>query len=123
VPADDRLIVVQKDGKKIEGKMIEATDNNLTMSRNGKVVNVARADIREIFHSKGKAAKGKWAAIGAGVGAGAGAGIGAIQYSPDRDDSEIYVAMGSLIGVGAGAVTGLLFGTSRRNRTLIYSAP
>jgi hypothetical protein len=103
--------------------MIEANDNNLTMSRSGKVVNVARSDIREIFHSKGKAAKGKWAAIGAGVGAGAGAGIGAIQYSPDRDDSEIYVAMGSLIGVGAGAVTGLLFGTSRRNRTLIYSAP
>ena len=123
MPADERLIVVQKDGKKIEGRMIEANDNNLTLSRSGKVVNVARGDIREIFHSKGKAAKGKWAAIGAGVGAGAGSGIGAIKYSPESDDSEIYVAMGCLIGVGAGAVTGLLFGASRRNRTLIYSAP
>ena len=122
VPADDRLIVKQKDGKTIEGKMIEASETNLTLSRNSKVVNISRDSIREIHHSKGKAAKGKWAAIGAGVGAAVGAGIGATKLTSD-EDSRIYVTGGLLIGAGAGAVTGLLIGTSRRQRTLIYTAP
>jgi hypothetical protein len=123
VGTDERLVIKQKDGKTISGRMIEANDANLTISRNGKVVNIARADIQQIEHSKGKAAKGKWAAIGAGVGAGAGAGIGASKYSPDRDDSEMWIPVGLMFGAGAGAITGLLFGASRRDRTLIYQAP
>ena len=82
---------------------------------------IARADIRQVYVTHGKAEKGKWAAIGAGIGAGGGAGIGAIKYSPDSDDSGIYVVMGLAIGTGVGAVTGLLFGQSRRDRTLVYS--
>ena len=123
VAVDDRLIVKQKDGKTIEGKMIEATETNLTISRDGKVVNIPRDAIRQIEHSTGKAAKGKWAAIGTGVGAAAGAGIGATKYRADRDDYEIYPVMGALIGAGAGAVAGLLIGSSRRKRELIYTAP
>lgn len=76
----------------------------------------------QIYVSEGRADKAKWTAIGAGVGAGAGAGIGAIKYSPDRDDSGIYVVGGLLIGVGAGALGGLAFGASRRQRTLVYSS-
>lgn len=123
VAVDDRLIVKQKDGKTIEGKMIEASDTNLTMSRDGKVVNISRDAIRQIEHSTGKAEKGKWAAIGAGVGLGAGAGIGATKYRSDRDDYGIYPVMGALIGVGVGAVSGLMFGASRRKREVIYYAP
>src|ERR1044072_5785667 len=85
MPADERVIVKQKDGKTIEGKMIEANDNNLSISRNGKVVNIARDSIQQIQHVKGKAAKGKWALIGTGVGAAAGAGIGATRVSKDHD--------------------------------------
>jgi hypothetical protein len=123
IPADERLIVKQKDGKTIEGKMIEASETNLTLSRNNKVVNISRDNVRQVQRSTGKAAKGKWAAIGAGIGAGAGTGIGAAKYSPDRDDSEIWIAMGLLLGAGTGAVTGALFGASRRKRTLVYEAP
>jgi hypothetical protein len=123
VAVDDLLIVKQKDGKTIEGKMIEASETNLTLSRDKKVVNISRDSIQEIQHSKGKAARGKWALIGAGIGAGAGAGIGAVKYSPQSDDSEIYIYGGTLIGAGAGAISGLLFGASRRHRTLIYTAP
>jgi hypothetical protein len=123
VAVDDRLIVRQKDGKTIEGKMIEATQTNLTISRDGRVVNISRDAIRQIEHSTGKAAKGKWAAIGTGVGAAAGAGIGATKYRADRDDYGIYPMMGALIGAGAGAVAGLLIGSSRRKRELIYTAP
>jgi Zn-dependent alcohol dehydrogenase len=117
---DERLIVKQKDGKTIEGRMIEASETNLTLSRNNKVVNIPRASIQRIEHSRGKAAKGKWALIGAGVGAGAGAAIG---QSKVKSDAEIWLPVGLIFGTGIGAGVGALFGASRRNRTLIYEAP
>jgi uncharacterized membrane protein len=120
---DERLIVKKKDGKTIEGRMIEASETNLTISRDNKVVNISRSDIREIYHSTGKAAKSKWALIGTGFGAGAGAGLGAIKYDSNRDDYVIYPVMGFIIGAGVGAVTGLAFGASRRSRNLIYQVP
>jgi hypothetical protein len=123
VGTDERLIVKQKDGKTVEGRMIEASETNLTLSRNGKVINISRDGILQIHHSKGQAAKGKWALIGAGIGGAAGAGIGATRVSADRDDSEIWVPVGLIFGSGAGAITGLLFGASRRQRELIYMAP
>ncbi len=123
VPADDRLIVKQKDGNTIEGKMIEASETNLTMSRDKKVVNISRDNIREIHRSKGKAAKGKWTAIGAGVGAGVGAGIGAAQYSQCSSDCGIYITAGMALGAGIGALGGWAIGASRRDRELIYTAP
>lgn len=123
VPADDRLIVKQRDGRTIEAKMIEASETNLTVSRDKKVVNISRDNIREIHWSKGKAAKGKWTAIGAGVGAGAGAGIGAAQYSQCSSDCGIYILAGVALGAGIGALGGLAIGASRRDRELIYTAP
>jgi hypothetical protein len=123
IGADERLIVRQKDGKTLGGKMIEATDTNLTLSRNGKVVNISRDSIQQIEHSRGKAAKGKWALIGTGIGAAAGAGIGGAKASSVLDDGEIYTLAGAVIGAGAGAVGGVLFGASRRQRELIYTAP
>ncbi|HEY2963911.1 MAG TPA: hypothetical protein VGJ37_15940 [Pyrinomonadaceae bacterium] len=118
---NEKLIVKQKNGKEVSGLMIEATDTTLTIDRDGKPVAIPRADVRQVYVIEGKAAKGKWALIGAGIGAGAGTGIGAVKYSPDRDDSEIWVAMGLLIGTGAGAVGGLLFGQSKRKRIMVYA--
>jgi hypothetical protein len=123
ITTHERLIVRQKDGKTIEGKMIEANETNLTLSRSGKVVNIPRDSIRQIQQVKGKAAKGKWAVIGTGIGAAAGAGIGATKVSANRDDSEIWLPVGLIYGAGAGAVGGLIFGASRRNRTVIYEVP
>jgi Zn-dependent alcohol dehydrogenase len=120
VAADERLIVKQKDGKTIEGRMIEASETNLTLSRNNRVVNISRDSIQQIQHSRGKAAKGKWALIGAGIGAGAGAAIG---QSKVKSDAEIWLPVGFVFGTGIGAGVGALFGASRRNRTLIYEAP
>lgn len=118
---NERLVVKQKNGKEVKGLMIEATDNTLTIDRDGKPVAIPRADVRQVHIVEGKASKGKWALIGAGIGAGTGSGIGYGKYSPDSDDSEIYIAMGLLIGAGAGAVGGLLFGQSRRKRVMVYS--
>jgi len=123
VASDERLIVKQKDGTTIEGKMIEATETNLTLSRKNKVVNIARDSIQQIEHSKGKAKKGKWALIGAGAGAAVGGGIGLAKNNSIIDDGELYIVAGVLIGAGSGAVGGALFGASRRHRELIYTAP
>ena len=122
VPADDRLIVKQKDGKSLEGKMIEANETNLSISRDKKVVNISRDNIAQVEHSRGKAEKTKWALIGTGAGAAVGAGIGASKRNSGSDD-EIYVPFGLALGAGIGAVAGLLIGASRRNREVIYSAP
>ena len=118
---NERLVIKQKNGKEVKGLMIEATDTTLTIDRDGKPHGIPRADVRQVFVIEGKAAKGKWALIGAGVGAGAGTGIGATKYSPDGDDTEIYPIMGLLIGAGVGAVTGLLVGQGRRKRVMVYS--
>jgi hypothetical protein len=118
---NERLVVKQKNGKEIKGLMIEATDTTLTIDRDGKPVAIPRADVRQVSVIEGKAAKGKWALIGAGVGAGAGAGIGATKYRSDRDDYGIYPVVGLLIGTGAGAAAGFLIGQTKRHRVMVYS--
>lgn len=122
IGTDEKVVVKQKDGKEVKGRMIDASETTLTIDRDGKPFAIARADVQKVHVIEGKAQKGKWALIGAGAGAAAGAGIGAIKYSPDSDDSEIYIWVGTLFGIGAGAATGLLFGQSRRKREMIYSA-
>lgn len=121
LPTNERLVVKQKSGKELKGLMIEATETTLTIDRDGKPVAIARADVRHVYVIEGKASKGKWALIGAGIGAGAGTGIGYAKYSPNSDDSEIYIAMGLLIGAGAGAVSGLLLGQNKRKRVMVYA--
>jgi hypothetical protein len=122
VKTNEKLMVRKKDGKEVTGEMIEASETALTIDRDGKPLSIPRSDVRQLYVISGKAAKGKWALIGAGIGAGAGTGIGAAKYSPNRDDSEIWIGMGLLIGTGAGALGGLMFGQSRRKRVMVYDA-
>lgn len=119
---NEKLLVRQRDGKELKGRMIEATDTTLTIDRDGKPLSIARTDVRQVYVIEGKAQKGKWALIGAGIGAGAGAGIGAIKYSPNRDDSEIWIPIGLMFGTGIGAASGFLFGTTTRKRVMVYDA-
>lgn len=121
IKTNERLLVRQKNGKEIKGEMIEASDTTLTIDRDGKPLNIARGDVRQVYVVTGNAQKGKWALIGAGIGAGAGAGIGYAKYSPNVDDSEIYIGIGLLIGAGTGALSGMLFGQSTRKRLIIYA--
>lgn len=122
IKANEDIIVRRMDGKQFKGEMIEASDTSLTIDRDGKPFSIPRSDVRQVYVISGKAQKGKWALIGAGIGAGAGTGIGATKYDSNKDDYEIYIYMGTLIGTGVGAVSGLLFGQTRRNRTMVYDA-
>ena len=119
---NEKLLVRQKDGKELKGRMIEATDTTLTIDRDGKPLSIARTDVRQVYVMEGKAQKGKWALIGAGIGAGAGAGIGAAKYSNTVDDSQIWIPVGLMFGTGIGAASGLLFGASTRKRVMVYDA-
>lgn len=122
IKTNEQLFVRQKNGKEFKGEMIEASDTSLTIDRDGKPLSISRNDVRQVYVVSGKAEKGKWALIGAGIGAGAGTGIGAVKYSPNVDDSEVYIVGGLLIGTGVGAVSGMLFGQTRRKREMVYDA-
>jgi len=122
IKTDERLFVRLTNGKEIKGRMIEASDTPLTIDRDHKPFSIARTDVRQVYVVSGTAQKGKWALIGAGIGAGAGAGIGYAKYSPNSDDSEIYIPIGLLIGAGSGALGGMLFGQTTRKRELVYAA-
>ena len=117
-----RLVVKRNDGKEVKGEMIEASDTALTIDRDGKPFSIPRNEVRQVHVIEGKASKGKWALIGAGIGAAAGTGIGALKYDPNKDDYAIYIYMGTFIGTGVGAVSGLLFGQTKRSRTMVYDA-
>lgn len=121
IGTDERLVVKRKDGKEFKGRMIEASETTLTIDRDGKPFAIARGDVRQVHVITGKAEKGKWALIGAGLGGAAGSGIGAIKYSPNVDDSELFIGVGLLLGVGAGAVSGMFFGRGKRKRELVYA--
>jgi hypothetical protein len=122
VKTNERLVVKRNDGKEFKGEMIEASDTALTIDRDGKPFSIPRNEVRHVYVIESKAAKGKWALIGAGIGAGAGTGIGAMKYDSNKDDYGIYIYMGTFIGAGVGAVSGLLFGQTRRDRVMVYDA-
>jgi hypothetical protein len=121
IKTDEKLMVRQKNGKEIKGEMIEASETSLTIDRDGRPFSIARSDVRQVYIVHGKAQKGKWALIGAGIGAGTGAVIGAAKYSPDRDDSEIWLPVGVIMGSGFGALGGMVFGQTTRKRELVYA--
>lgn len=121
IRTNEKLFVRQKNGKELKGEMIEASDTALTIDRDGKPVSIPRTDVRQVYIVEGKAQKGKWALIGAGTGAGVGAAVGYAKYSPDSDDSELWIPVGLMFGAGIGAVSGLLFGQTTRKRTMVFS--
>jgi hypothetical protein len=119
VTPGEELVVTLKTEKEVKGKFLDAGAGEVSIERKGKRESVLKDTIAQIHLVKGKAAKGKWAVIGAGVGAGAGAGIGQTQ-NHGGDDQGIYPIVGAFIGTGIGAATGYIFGISRRKRELIY---
>ena len=119
---NERLVVKRNDGKEFKGEMIEASDTALTIDHDGKPFSIPRNEVRHVYTIESKAAKGKWALIGAGIGAGAGTGIGAMKYDSNKDDYGIYIYMGTFIGAGVGAISGFVFGQTRRSRVMVYDA-
>jgi len=122
VPAGDELVIKLKGGQSVRGRLTGVTDDVLSVTRKNRGETFGRADISEVYHVRRKAAKAKYALIGAGAGAAAGALAGKAKNSPPIDDGEIYVVLGAAVGAGVGAVAGALVGLGRRKKVLIYQA-
>ena len=123
VGADENLLIRLKDGKKISGKFSSANDSELTIIRKGRQQVIPKDSIAQVHHSKRKAEKAKYAAIGAGIGAGAGAAIGGAKANSTSDDGYVYTIVGVIFGAGFGALGGLLWGSAKQKHVLIYEAP
>jgi hypothetical protein len=126
VPLGDRLSIKLKDGKKMEGKLLAASDTSITLDRGNKTSDLDRNSIaklqRYVSNSVGKSI-GKSTAIGAGIGFGAGAGVAlaADQYE-DIETAGLVGILGA-IGAGIGAAVGALVGAASatgRKKVLIY---
>jgi hypothetical protein len=122
VGVGEELIIKLKDGKSVNGKLTTITDTEVRIRRKNQEQTFNKDDIQQVYHSQGKAAKAKYALIGAGVGAGAGAIVGSVKNSQTIDDGGIYIVALTPIMAGAGALAGWLVGQGRRRRLLIYQA-
>jgi hypothetical protein len=119
-----KLGVKLRDGKKLDGKLISASDNGLSVSVKDKPVEVRREDVLSV-HLMSKKSVTKAVLIGMGAGAAAGAVIGlAGSAGNDSFDSIDHAVTAGLtvVGAGAGALAGYLVGRSGRKRVLIYQA-
>ena len=123
LPADEDISIKLKDGKRVRGEFLSATDNEVTITRKGKGESFAKDAIAQIERLERKAEKGKYAAIGAAIGTGVGAGIGGAKASSASDDGYVYTIVGVAFGAGFGALGGFIFGQGKRKHVLIYQAP
>lgn len=120
-----KLSLRLKDGKKLEGRLRNISDTELTLDRDNKSTSVTRDFIAKVYRveqkSRGKSVT-KGALIGAGIGFGAGAGVAIAAGSyEDLETAELVGILGG-IGAGIGAGLGALFSSfgKKEHKVLIY---
>ena len=123
VGSESKLVVKQRNGKTVEGKLSSVSDDDLTLSVKNAPLSIKREDVLSIYQVQKKSAT-KATLIGLGVGAGAGAALGAgaaikDDYGFDKLDHAVTAGL-TVIGGAAGALTGYLFGRGGSKRVLIY---
>ena len=112
-------LVVEADGRKlVKGKLVQATENSLTLRTRGKDVAIPRQDISAVFLGEGSS-KIKRGLIGALAGAGAGVLIGGIAAAAGAD--PLVAAGGFLFGIPAGAAVGVATSGGTKKGSLIYA--
>lgn len=112
-------LVVEADGRKpVKGKLVQATENSLTLRTGSKDVAIPRQDISAVFLGKGSS-KIKRGLIGALAGAGAGVLIGGIAAAAGAD--PLVAAGGFLFGIPAGAAVGVATSGGTKKGSLIYA--
>lgn len=124
----EKLSVRLKDGKKLEGRLLDVSDSGLTIDRKGSPTDLDRQSVEKVYRltpkSVGKSI-GKSALIGAGVGFGAGAGLGiAAGTYEDLETTELIGILGGIgaaIGAGVGAMVGAIAGSGNK-KVLVYDS-
>ena len=123
VGSESKLVVKQRNGKTVEGRLSSVSDDDLTLSVKNAPLTIKREDVLSVYQVQKKSAT-KSTLIGLGVGAGAGAALGAVgaakdDYDFDKLDHAVTAGL-TVIGGAAGALTGYLFGRGGSKRVLIY---
>lgn len=118
----EKLVVRTRDGERVAGRFVSASDILLVIRHGETDLSFARADVRLVQLNRGKS-RLKGALFGAAIGGGAGFAAGSILYFPYRDDMvgatvPAFTALGAAIGTGIGAA----FAKGNKNVT-IYEAP
>jgi hypothetical protein len=124
VPSGDKLSVKLKNGQTVEGKLASFSNDAVSLSVNGKSMDLKRDEVLSVHHVIGKSAT-KATLIGLAVGAGGGTAIGlAGSGGNDSFDKIDHAATAGLavIGAGVGATVGYLIGRKNKKRVLIYQA-
>ena len=126
-----KVDVKLKDGKSTSGEFVSVTDTVLTLSREGKPIDVKKAEAFRIYRVSEKHV-GKSTLIGTAVGAGVGAVVGATVkdcplFGPPPSSScsrpsAGYVVSGAIVFAIPGTAVGLILGLVRGNRELLYEA-
>jgi len=123
VGSESKLVVKQRNGKAVEGRLSSVSDDDLTLSVKNTPLIIKREDVLSVYQVQKKSAT-KSTLIGLGVGAGAGAALGAVGAANDDSGFEkidhAVTAGLTVIGGAAGALTGYLFGRGGSKRVLIY---
>lgn len=121
VTVGDKISVKLSNGKKVDGRMGSVSDSLLTLSRKNQSVEIARADVKQVYRLTPRSAARK-TAIGAGVGAAAGLGAFGAGAGITHGGIEAgLLPISMLAGAGIGALIGAVSGIGHK-RVLVYDA-
>ncbi|HWS54448.1 MAG TPA: hypothetical protein VN228_09990 [Pyrinomonadaceae bacterium] len=103
----EKLVVRTRDGERIAGRFVSASDLLLVVRHDETDMSFARDNVRLVQLNRGKS-RLKGALFGAAVGGGAGFATGSVLYFPFRDDMmgatvPAFTALGAAVGLGLGA--------------------
>ena len=118
----EKLVVRTKDGDRVAGRFVSATDILLVIRHDETDMSFARDDLRLVQLNRGKS-RLKGALFGAAIGAGAGFAVSGALYFPHRDEIiGAIVPASTALGAGIGAGIGAAFAKGNKNET-VYEAP
>lgn len=117
-----KLLVETKDGKKLKGKLSNASSTTLALTDNNRTISLNRDDIQKIYQLR-SGSRVTSALLGAAIGAGVGAGaaLALLGATGGSDDTTGIIGRGTLIGAGIGIALGAAVGKGSR-RVLIYES-
>ena len=120
VPPGDEMVVALKDGKTINGRLVNATDKALVISRGDRTITIDQVSVQKVYRKVPKSGLRRTqigTLTGMAAGAALGGGLGA------NDDVEVgwTIPIFALMGAGIGAIAGSMSG-GRRVKVLIYEA-
>ena len=120
VPPGDEMVVNLKDGKTINGRLVNATDKALVISRGDRTTTIDQANVHKVYRKVPKSGLTR-TQIGTLTGMAAGAALGGGLGASEDVEVGWTIPIFALLGAGIGAIAGSMSG-GKRVKVLIYEA-